>query len=305
MKVLAGVDGSQKSLDAIRFTARILDPTEDRFLFFYRPPEIRIEHEDQLIPAIPADMRTGLIERVFDEAQAMLPVAFQANLETAVGEQKPSAGLLLAAEQAQADLIIVGADAKDRGFGPFLGGVARKVAREAPIPVLVFRAMNVNASPEPDQPHPLHVILAHDGTQDSTLAGQQLDQFRWPTDTIGTIVRVMDWIDIRIAGDPRGPSVWNDDYEKYVAHAIQHTNQELLATTDQLPAMFHERPPIIEQGTAVETLCDVATSHHADLIVVGPHGNRLGRRVLGATTESLLHYAPCSVLVSHQRQLDA
>ena len=298
MKILAGVDGSQKSLDAIRFTARFLDPTADRFLFYYRPPEIRIEREDHLIPAIPAEMRADLIQHVFDAAQEMLPAEFSASLETIVGEKKPSDGLLLAAAQVRADLIILGADAKDRSFGPFLGGVARKVAREAAVPVLVYRS----SSETSDASRPLHVLLAHDGSEDSTRAGQQLAQFHWPTDTTAAIVRVMDWIDIRIAGDPRGPSMWNDDYEKYVADAVERSRDELVAAGAQMPDLLQQQPPIVEQGTAVDTLCDIAKSKNVDLIVVGPHGHRLGRRVLGATTESLLHYAPCSVLVSHQYQ---
>ena len=293
MKVLAGVDGSKKSLDALQFTARFLNPEEDHFVFFFRPPEVRIEHEQRLIPEIPEDFRSGVIQRVFHKSKTMLPPEFREEIETIIGEKKPSNGLLEAAEQIRADLILVGADAKDRSFGPFLGGVARKVAREAKVPVLVFRATQVA-----DADRPLNVLLAHDGSEDSTHAGRRLARFDWPSGTVGTVIRVMDWIDIRIAGGVKGPGLGKHDYEEYVANALEQTQKELMAMIHDIPPFLTLKPPVVKQGSAVEEICETAETEQADLIVVGPHGHRMTRRVLGATTESLLHYAPCSILVS-------
>jgi nucleotide-binding universal stress UspA family protein len=298
MKVLAGADGSQKSLDAIQFAARLLDPSRDAYVFYYSPPEIHISREDELMPAIPAELREQLIQDVFDKTRAVLPVEFRDQLDTVVGQKKPAAGLLLAAEQVRADLIVLGADTKHRTLGPFLGGVARCVARDASVPVLVFRHAR-----DAGELRPLHVLLAHDGSAAATSAGQQLSRLNWPGDTTGTIVRVMSWIDIRVAGDPRAPTLWRDDYERYVKDAKTRAAQALLNVSEGMPAFLQNEPPLIEEGAAVEALCDLATTKHSDLIVVGPHNRGITRRVFGATTESLLHYAPCSVLVWHQPEI--
>jgi nucleotide-binding universal stress UspA family protein len=294
MQVLAGVDGSQKSLDAIRFAARMLDPSRDAYVLYYSPSELHISREDELMPAIPADVRAQLIQDVFDQAREMLPAEFHDKLDTIVGEKKPAEGLLLAAEQVQAELIVVGADTKSRTLGPFLGGVARSVARNAAVPVLVYRHASHGEN------GPLHVLLAHDGSAAATRAGNDLGQFHWPGDTRGTVARVMSWIDIRVAGDPRAPTLWRDDYQRYVKDAKTRAAQALVVAGENMPAFLRNEPPIIEEGAAVEALCGLATTRHSDLIVVGPHNRGITRRVFGATTESLLHYAPCSVLVWHQ-----
>lgn len=295
MKVLAGVDGSQKSVDAMRFATRLLDPVKDTVVLYYRPPEVHISGEEELVPSIPTDIRQRLVRDVFDKAREMLPAEFHERVETIEGERKPAEGLLLAAEQHGADLIVVGADAKHRGFGPFLGGVARKVAREAPVPVLVYRGEF-----GPREGSPLYVLLAHDGSAAATQAGQQLDNFHWPSGSTGTLVRVMEWIDIRISGETGAPSIWQMEYERYVEEARAHAEREAMALRDQMPVLFHNEPPVVAEGAPVDQICELAKTKSCDLIVVGPHNRGLTRRVFGATTESLLHYAPCSVLVCHQ-----
>jgi nucleotide-binding universal stress UspA family protein len=296
MKVLAGVDGTQKSLDAIHFASRMLDPSQDSFVFYYRPPEIKLNREDELVPSLPADLQERLVHDVFAGAQNMLPAEFHQRNETIVGTTRPSDGLIQAAAETGAGLIVVGADARNRSFGPFLGGVARRVVREASVPVLVYRQRTDASETE----RPLNVLLAHDGSSAATEAGEQLTRFHWHADTTGVIARVMAWIDIRIVGDPTPPTVWRNDYERYQKKAKSRAEQVLVAERDEMPRFLQMQPPIIEEGAAVQTLCNLATSQESDLIVVAPHNQGLLRNILGATTESLIHYAPCSVLVAHR-----
>ncbi len=132
MKVLVGIDGSQKSIDALRFATRLLEPAEDTVVLYYRPPEVHISGEAELVPSIPTDLKQRLVADVFDKAREMLPSDFQARMETIDGEtRKPADGLLLAAEQIGADLMVVGADAKRRSLGPFLGGIAQSGPRRS------------------------------------------------------------------------------------------------------------------------------------------------------------------------------
>ena len=54
----------------------------------------------------------------------------------------------------------------------------------------------------------------------------------------------------------------------------------------------------IIKGSAVRAIVEEAESWGADLIVVGSHGYGFwGRTFLGSTSDSVIHHAPCSVLV--------
>jgi nucleotide-binding universal stress UspA family protein len=55
---------------------------------------------------------------------------------------------------------------------------------------------------------------------------------------------------------------------------------------------------ILADGFAVESICQVARDHDAQLIVVGSHGWGPARRFLsGSVSTGLVHSAPCPVLV--------
>ncbi|HLM02810.1 MAG TPA: universal stress protein [Pyrinomonadaceae bacterium] len=73
---------------------------------------------------------------------------------------------------------------------------------------------------------------------------------------------------------------------------------------EQAAARVRERFPQIDLTTEVslgapdETLIGTARKWSADLIVIGSHGRGFwGRMLLGSITDSLVHHAPCSVLV--------
>jgi nucleotide-binding universal stress UspA family protein len=53
-------------------------------------------------------------------------------------------------------------------------------------------------------------------------------------------------------------------------------------------------------GDPAITICAVAKSWEADLILVGSRGRRgLSELVLGSVSNHIMHHAPCSVLVVH------
>lgn len=54
----------------------------------------------------------------------------------------------------------------------------------------------------------------------------------------------------------------------------------------------------VVEAAAAQALIDVATSTHADSIVIGTHGHgNLGDRLLGSVSYSLVHRAPCPVTI--------
>lgn len=73
------------------------------------------------------------------------------------------------------------------------------------------------------------------------------------------------------------------------------------ATLDLAEALGVTGEVRIETGDAGPTVCAVATSLGADLVVVGRHGRGpIGRAVLGSVSGHVVAHAPCPVLV-HRR----
>jgi nucleotide-binding universal stress UspA family protein len=74
-------------------------------------------------------------------------------------------------------------------------------------------------------------------------------------------------------------------------------------------AQLRERFPNIDLTTQIslgapdEILIETARDWEADLIVIGSHGRGFwGRMLLGSITDSLVHHAPCSVLVVRRKE---
>jgi nucleotide-binding universal stress UspA family protein len=79
----------------------------------------------------------------------------------------------------------------------------------------------------------------------------------------------------------------------------EHSSRLLLEASDHLllsrtSAHLDERV-----GDPVDELIAAAREHHADLIVVGGGKTRLERALHGSVSSSLIHRAPCDVLVTH------
>lgn len=296
MKVLAGVNGTQSSCDALKFAARLLSPENDSFTFYFTPQQVTVEHSERILPNVPMELRQALVESVFSLSREALPPDFRGTTSTVLGEKRASEGLLLAADQEKADLILVGADDKGR-FPFYLGRVAKAVSRNADVPVLVYRKS------EWEKPGPLTVMLAHDGGDNATYAGKQLDRFTWAEGSRGMMVRVVEWLDLSHQSAFYGASsVWREEYEKQAAELVNTTKKRLRDVQQSLAPIFQHEEPIIADGTRVHAIVELAQKNKADLIVVGSRQLNAVQRLLGSTTESLLHYAPCSVLVVHPRE---
>jgi len=93
----------------------------------------------------------------------------------------------------------------------------------------------------------------------------------------------------------------------------------LMMETDELVAKLKERleqvamqraikpplmgKPIVIQGRSFHEIAMAAKSLKADLIIIATHGHTgLKHTLLGSTTERVVRYAPCPVLVVRQRE---
>ncbi|MBE9159622.1 universal stress protein [Nodosilinea sp. LEGE 06152] len=85
-------------------------------------------------------------------------------------------------------------------------------------------------------------------------------------------------------------------WEEFEAQGIAQLRQELeTARTAGVSAEFTQ-----VAGEPAATICSVANSWQADLIMVGSHGRRgISELLLGSVSNYVMHHAECSVLVVH------
>lgn len=305
MKVIFGVDGSAGSNAAVQFAARLLSPTQDEVLLFYSPPTIHLKLAAPLEPKLAERVQQMLNRAVFDEARRNLPAHMQDGVLEIVGTQKPAHGILVAADEYRADMIVVGARGSGSLKEPTVGSVARALAHHATIPLLVVRS-----SASADVARPLRVLMASDGSPSSRHASQIVGKLCWPAESIGRVLTVVEplmegqiprWLQDRL---------FQEEVEAIGLGHFEPTSDEqhevmehLTRWCGELPANFQGHLPLVIVGQARPEIVKAIETEEADLVVVGARGiNAVGRLLLGSTSEHLLMHAPCSILIARQHE---
>ena len=138
-RIVVGVDDSEPSDAAIR-TVLALPPEDCRELAFCSV--VNVEHVPIGHSAYSTSVHSGFHGRARDLARRAADMARLQGLaaEAKVVEGNPDAALIALARELRADLIVVGSHGR-RGLQRFfLGSVAERLVRTAPVPVLVVRA---------------------------------------------------------------------------------------------------------------------------------------------------------------------
>ncbi|MBX3286450.1 MAG: universal stress protein [Actinobacteria bacterium] len=201
-------------------------------------------------------------------------------VRTTLIDQPPARGLMdLGAE---AEVIVVGARGRGGFAGLGLGSVSNRVARRAPVPVVVVRR---NADVAADGP----VLAAVDGSECSRHA------LRWAAIAAaqrGVGLRaVMAWNYLEPQG-VHGPGEFRPDYDAHEAERV--LSQIVGEVLGDAPAVPVERV----------TACDLPAravlerADDASLVVMGRHGaSRWSPVELGTTSQQVLHHAEAPVAV--------
>ena len=100
----------------------------------------------------------------------------------------------------------------------------------------------------------------------------------------------------------QGLYVEHEAVKIHVETAKREALTQLSLIADQIHANGLEADSILRDGNPYEEIVNAAKELSVDLIVIGSHGNSgLGRLLLGNTTDRVLQYAPCPVLVVKSR----
>ncbi|MEC3953726.1 universal stress protein [Nocardia sp. CDC153] len=275
--VVAGVDGSPTSLNALRWAAYLAAAMGEplviacapRFPHPYgdtghRPPGARVMRWHE-IAARTAEHAVALARSCTPE----LPVTTEITPEAAA----PA----LITLSAHARLLVIGA--QTAWDGRLVGATTMEVARHAHCPVVVWRG-----APGQRIPRRRPVVVGVDGTELSTAAVELGFEL---AEALGVpLTAVHCWPGNRIAS---------------VGPVPDHTPQEQTVLTEALARPRREHPEVevtelARPGVPAIVLADAA--REAQLVVVGTRArNSATAALFGSTSRDLLHRAPCPVAV--------
>ena len=287
MRIILAVDGSDQSHAATQALAHLS-----------RAEEVTVVHVlDVPVPAFPMvvpEASQALFqniqktmqeegERMLATATASLPMNVgpsQTKLETG----KPADVILALAAETHADLIVLGS----RGLNPMkellLGSVSHRIVAHAPCSVFVVNRPVRTC----DQ-----VLLAIEGKWDGEAA------IRWLK---AKPFRAMPEISV-LTVLPFSPPPWPAGAAVSKAmeqEVVERASWFLEDLVKQLVAMGYRAKPLVLVGSPAVAITEQIQKAKPDLLLIGCRQREgLTRFVLGSVSHTLLHRAPCPVLLFH------
>jgi len=290
--VVAGVDGSECGLQAVRWAAA----EALRRQLPVRLVAARAWPSGGLVgdPGPGVDYRAVLRDVVLGHLATAAADARQVAAELDI-EQVEVTGYpvpVLLGESAHAEIVVLG----DRGLGGFtgllIGSVAVEVTAHASCPVIVVRGS------EPDQtgPRPEPVVVGVDGSPTSEAA----TAFAFEAASLRRVplVAVHVWRDVLVDATMAPLLDWNviDSDEREVLA------ERLAGWTEKYPDVPVRR--LVARDRPARAL--VEESGRAQLVVVGSRGRGgFHGLLLGSVSQALLHHAHCPVAVVRSSRGDA
>ncbi|OGK83272.1 MAG: hypothetical protein A2W08_05985 [Candidatus Rokubacteria bacterium RBG_16_73_20] len=226
--------------------------------------------------------------RALEEARRLLGPR-GATAEDRVAEGGARAEILRAADEWEADLIVLGARGLGGVRGVLLGSVSSAVAHHARCPVLVVKG----------RPRPLGgVLIALDGSEHAW-AGVRF-VLALPLDR-GTKVRLLSVVE-RVHYPSSAPRLLRAQLRGLLADMEKERRAELDRGLARAAAELRGRVTRVTRGTPTGTpageIVAAARELDADLVVVGARGRGgIERLLLGSVSERVLRDARCPVLI--------
>ena len=193
--------------------------------------------------------------------------------ETTVLQAMPAEGILRTASEVEADLIVLGTHGRSGVSRLLMGSVAKKVVRQAKVPVLTVHGMEKDVSAFQKVLCPVNFTNA------------ALDSLQYAANfahRFGAELVVMNSLE----EEPEALSEAVREYEQKLCEWIP----------EAVRAICHPRP-VIRYGQAAAQVLREAEEGEYDLIVIGAqHKPLLETTIFGATSVQVMRHAKCPVL---------
>jgi nucleotide-binding universal stress UspA family protein len=272
--ILSLIDLSQASANVLNWTRLFADKfaSQVQILHAMWPPVPRTVTQQEGEQLLEEFEERRVEARRAIRAQADDAFGNGLRCEIAVGVGHPVKVVLDGISQLRPELIVLGSHGHNGMARSLMGSVAENVVRESAFPTLVVKGADL----APGQPTVKRLLCPVDLAES---AAQFLDASAGLAGSLGAtleVLRVLPGYAADVAG-------------------------ELGALREWVPQVVRQRCQISESvraGDTAEQIVMFARQHALDLIVVGVEPRRfLEYSVLGRTTERVVRYGPCSVLL--------
>jgi nucleotide-binding universal stress UspA family protein len=144
----------------------------------------------------------------------------------------------------------------------------------------------------------MKVLIATDGTKYAEAAVEMLGKFDLGANDSIKVISVVD-LAMPLAVDVYGGYL--PDTTQLEKAARENAEKAVAVTVNRLAELFGDELSVSSDilfGSPDSRIVETAESMSAELIVIGSHGyNRWERLLLGSVSHSVVHHAPCSVMV--------
>jgi nucleotide-binding universal stress UspA family protein len=276
-KTVVGVDDRQGGRDALALAATLTAAT-GRELIAVRAYPHEAHPSRASVGAYEEDMRTDASE----ELARIVADSGVAARRLIVGDTSPARALHHAAEEEEADLLVVGSTHRGQVGRVLVGGVTAGVLHHAPCPVAVAPLGYAEHATQPKT-----IAVGYDGGIEARHALHLAGALAKACDAQ---VRILSAVTTPILAT--SPAAYEADW---LSEAQQGSRVEVDLAQQTIEHMGVQSSGDVVLGLAVDELVEL--SHEVDLIVVGSRGwGPVRRLLLGSTSERLVREAACPVI---------
>jgi nucleotide-binding universal stress UspA family protein len=216
--------------------------------------------------------------------------------DVAVEEGEIAQGILDAARDLPADLIVIGTHGRG-GFERFtVGSIAEKVLRKAPCPVLIVPPHARSTVRDRSAPY-RRMLCAVDFSEASRKGVQYALSLAQESDATLTLMHVIDW-----PAYPDLPDTLRDFFGEHRERWVEERRRDLQALIPESARTWCHPDAHVVVGAPGREILRTAEERSAELIVMGVHGRgALDLAIFGSTAHQVVRSAPCPVLTVRER----
>jgi len=291
--IVVGFDGTDEAEDGLAFAGRLAEVTGGRLVlaFAYGGESIAVGIGSASIGVRMHEEAREVLRR----GLKLLPEGVRAEMR-ALRHASPARGLHELAQELDADLIVLG----PAQFGPLgrvvVGSVAMRLLHGSACPVAVAPKGYARDDRQPRG----RIGVCWDGSAESQLALETAGEL---ARLLGAEVRLWHAVDPRLFAHPSYPGVYVTMPTE--AEMTESAREALDQALKSVPAdVKASAEPLV--GNVANSLAAQAADEAVDLMVTGSRGYGPLRRVLlGDVSSTLVHEAPCPILIVPRSAIDA